>query len=90
MGHVTSAGASRDDGNTYPALENSGLAYIRSPLFRKDWVSSSANPWMPRVASWLGLRRVNNDASPLLFLLALKTNDARRFQTLSCDVRIRE
>lgn len=87
-GHVISVGASRGSEDTYPALEEWGSAYMRSPLSRKDWVSCSANPCTPRLASWLGLMRVNNDAFLLSFLLALKTKDAHRFQTLSCDFRI--
>ena len=45
---------------SYLAPETSGLAYMRSPLSRKDWVSCSANACTPRVASWLGLMGVND------------------------------
>ena len=87
-GYVTSTDdTSQSDDNTYSAPERSGSAYMRSPLFRKDWASSSANPRMPRSASWLGLMNVNSNASVLSLPLASYTNDARRYQVLSCDYR---
>ena len=85
--HVRSTSANWSDECTDLAPEMSGLAYMRSPFSRKDWLSCSANACTPRVASWLGLMGVN-ESFPSLFLLTLQTKDVHRFRTWSCASRI--